>query len=286
MPDIRKMLPKRLKRPVVIIAVPAACVPVLLGVPAAAAAGPDSSPTNGTAIVAQGPRHSLNFYWQAEDSKTWQHQRIAGDSSAYSAPSVAQAGSEAVVAVEGPHNSLAFYWELDGSTKWHREAVAGAGTTFSAPALAHVADSSVIVAEGPLGRLYFYWQQLGTTVWHPELVAGKHSTYSAPSVAWVDDTSPSVTESVIAAEGPDQRLDFYTQAVGAKGWHSELVAGKFTTYAAPSVAQVGTSSTIAAAVGCITTGRRSARRPGTKNWSPGPIRPILPPPLSRSARRR
>ena len=51
---------------------------------------------------------------------------------------------------------------------------------------------------------------------------------------------------MIAATGPSDSLDFYYQPIGAKGWHPEQVANGNTTWFAPSVAQVATSSVIVA----------------------------------------
>jgi len=56
-----------------------------------------------------------------------------------------------------------------------------------------------------------------------------------------------MTSSVIAAQGPNNSLVFYWQAIGSTTWNPvQAVAGPGTTFSAPSVAQVGNSSVIAA----------------------------------------
>src|SRR5277367_3690881 len=59
-----------------------------------------------------------------------------------------------------------------------------------------------------------------------------------------------MTSSVIAAQGPPGGLMFYWQTIGTAPWHAEQVAqvaGPDTAVAmGPSIAQIGTSSVIAA----------------------------------------
>jgi hypothetical protein len=43
-------------------------------------------------------------------------------------------------------------------------------------------------------------------------------------------------ETVIAAQGPDNSVDFYFNAYGDPAWIPNVVAGAGTTYSAPSIA--------------------------------------------------
>jgi len=171
-----------------------------------------------------------------------------GSAGVATAQHVAQVGNSSVIAAEGPGDSVYFYWQTIGTAPWHPEEVAAGETTYGEPSVAQVGNSSVIAAEGPGDSLYFYWQTIGTAPWHPEEVAGPGSIFTefvgGPSVAQVGNSS------VIAAEGPNQTLDFYWQTIGTGPWHPEEVAGPGSTYSqfagGPSVAQVGNSSVIAA----------------------------------------
>jgi hypothetical protein len=49
---------------------------------------------------------------------------------------------------------------------------------------------------------------------------------------------------VIAATGPTDSLDAYTQAEGGTTWSLDEVAGTDTTYSFPSVAQIGGDTVI------------------------------------------
>ena len=191
-------------------------------------------------IAAEGPNHSLDFYYQAVGTAGWHEEVVAGANTTYSAPSVAKVGNSSVIAAQGPDHSLDFYWQAIGTQPWHVQLVADPGTTYSAPSVAQVGSSSVIAAEGPDHSLDYYWQAIGTQPWHVQLVADQGTTYSAPSVAQVGNSA------VIAAQTPADALDFYWQAIGTQPWNVQLVADPGTTYSAPSVAQVGSSSVIAA----------------------------------------
>lgn len=153
------------------------------------------------------------------------------------AVSLAESGSSSMIAAEGPGNSLDFYYLSAGT--WHAEQVAGPGTTYSAPSLAVVGlNTPVIAAEGPGNSLDFYWQT-SSGGWNSQQVAGSSSAYSAPSVADAGPTSGPYMG--IAVEGPLNSLSFYYPAssFGAP-WTFKRVAGSGSTYAAPSMAKVGT----------------------------------------------
>jgi hypothetical protein len=106
--------------------------------------------------------------------------------------------------------------------------------------------SSAIAGTGTDNSLLFFWQAVGKTDWHSEEVDGPGTIawYTVPSVAQVGDSV------VIAATGSDQSVLFYWQTIGTTDWYREIVDGPGTIsahhFSAPSVAQVGDSSVIAA----------------------------------------
>ena len=51
---------------------------------------------------------------------------------------------------------------------------------------------------------------------------------------------------MIAAQGPGASLYMFWQQIGSPVWHAQKVAGAKSTYTAPSVAQVGSATVIAA----------------------------------------
>src|SRR5580693_4082038 len=60
-------------------------------------------------IAAEGPGHSLLFYWQTIGGVPWHPELVAGPGTTFSAPKVAQVGTSSVIAAEGPGHSLLFY---------------------------------------------------------------------------------------------------------------------------------------------------------------------------------
>jgi hypothetical protein len=79
-------------------------------------------------IAVQGPRNSLQVYWQPIGSQQWNRETVAGPGSAFSAPSVAQVGDSTVIAVQGPNDqgpndTLLFFWQPIGSQQWNQENV-------------------------------------------------------------------------------------------------------------------------------------------------------------------
>lgn len=115
------------------------------------------------------------------------------------------------------------------------------------------ANALSIAAEGPLNNptpdksLNYYWNlntnpdiSDPTQTWGISQVAPPGSIYSAPSMA--RDT----TANVIAAQGPNNRLNFYWNVIGDPTWHPSVAAGPGTTFSAPAVARGSGASVIAA----------------------------------------
>ena len=82
---------------------------------------------NSVNIAAEGPHHSLRFYWAVNGSPTWHAEKVAGAGTTFSAPSMTVNGNSVNIAAEGPNHSLRFYWAVNGSSTWHAEKVAGGG---------------------------------------------------------------------------------------------------------------------------------------------------------------
>ena len=57
---------------------------------------------NDVNIAVQGPSNTLDFYWQANGSPTWDPEQIGGEGMAFSAPSMTNDGNNVNIAVEGP----------------------------------------------------------------------------------------------------------------------------------------------------------------------------------------
>jgi hypothetical protein len=197
-------------------------------------------------IAVASPSAALELYSQPIGGSAWVNQQVAGPSSAYSAPALTFANYELApwIAVQGPTNSLTFYYL--GNSQWNAQNVAVVGTTFSAPSIAQFNGNYIcIAAQGANNSLMLYWQLIGGTGWQPQTVATADNAFSAPSLAQIDNSA------CIAVQGPGNSLDFYWQAMGGPGWpgtgwNKETVVGADWTFSAPSLAQVGNSSCIAA----------------------------------------
>jgi len=87
---------------------------------------------NSTSIAAQGPNHSLEFYWQTIGGTVWGQESVNGSNSTYSAPSIGEGNNSTGITVEGHDHTLDFYWQTyGGSTGWNPEAAAGNWTTYA-----------------------------------------------------------------------------------------------------------------------------------------------------------
>lgn len=206
----------------------------------ASTAGAETVAANGSSslFAAEGPNHSLSFWWQGSAGGTFNPEQVAGPDTTYSAPAMVFTDNKAIIAVEGPNHSLDAYWEAIGKATWHKQVVAGGGTTYIAPSITAISPPGGgtggvdIVGWGPTNSLDFYYQINGAPAWHAEQVAGAQTTFGRASVTQVDDSA------VIATEGPSNSLDFYWQTLSTQPWHPQVVAGAGTTFSAPTVAAV------------------------------------------------
>jgi hypothetical protein len=70
------------------------------------------------------------FYWSDDPvlSSDWHAKTVAGKSTTYSAPSIAETSSSANITAVGSSDSLMFYWAANTSSTWQAEQVAPAGS--------------------------------------------------------------------------------------------------------------------------------------------------------------
>ena len=107
--------------------------------PAIAARG--ANPLGEVDVVAQGPGHSLRYYWVAPGSNSqWNSTEILGSAGmTSSAPAIAvrtaNPPGEADVVAQTPTNSLRYYWAKPGEQWNSTEILGSAGMTSSAPAI-------------------------------------------------------------------------------------------------------------------------------------------------------
>jgi hypothetical protein len=194
-------------------------------------------------IVAEGPNHTLLYYWAIPGSK-WQHTQVAGPGSTFSAPSIfvrsdtATQANEADIVAEGPNHTLQYYFATPGSS-WHNTQVSGPGSTYSAPSIFVRSDTATqpneadIVAQGAANTLQYYFTTPGSS-WHNTQVAPAGTTFSAPSIFVRSDTATQPNEADIVAQGAANTLQYYFATPGSL-WHNTQVSGPSSTFSAPSI---------------------------------------------------
>lgn len=187
----------------------------------------DSSSGN-TYIAAQGPGHSLYFYWNLQG--TWYGPLAVGaPGSTYSAPSLTiDSNGNVVIAAQGPSSTLWFYWNVQGT--WHGPLQVGApGSAVSTPSIALDQDGHLDLAvQGPSQTLSFWWDINGT--WNgPAGLGAPGKTLSAPSIS-ADSSGPHLLW--VATEGPNHSLIVYQNSGGT--WATPAQSNAQTTFAAPS----------------------------------------------------
>jgi hypothetical protein len=79
-------------------------------------------------IAADGAKGSLDFYYAANGSATWNAETVADGNTTFSAPSMTTDGNDVNIAAAGANGSLDFYWAANGSATWNPEQVAPPGT--------------------------------------------------------------------------------------------------------------------------------------------------------------
>ncbi len=156
------------------------------------------SPANGSInVAAQGPNHTLYFYWELEDSSgnytgVWNGPLgIGAQGSTFSAPTILAQGNGGPsspgygnfdIAVQGPSNTGDLYWDISGT--WYGPyQFAGPATVFGTPGMIEDSQGNLqITAEGPGNTLYAYWNTTGA-FYGPLGIGGPNSTFSAPSMS-------------------------------------------------------------------------------------------------------
>ena len=190
------------------------------------------STSGNTYIAAQGPAHSLFFYWNLKG--TWYGPlQVRAHGSTFSGPSLSiDHNGNVVIAVQGPSNSLWFYWNVKG--KWYGPLQIGApGTAMSTPSIGLDQDSNLDVAvQGPSQTTAFLWGISGT--WHGPVTLGSAGmSLSAPSLSAGTDTT---THRVyIATRGPNNSLLVFENSSGT--WAKPAMSNPQTTFAAPNNSQ-------------------------------------------------
>ena len=161
------------------------------------------SPTNHSVnVVAQGPNHSLLFYWEV-GGNWYGPLGLAGSNTTYSAPAIVAEGGTGNfdIVVEGPSHTLWFYWDTAGT--WYGPfGVGTANSTYSTPTIAVDANGHLTAsAEGPSNTLYTYWNLSGT--WYGPLgIGGPGTTFSAPNTTTETACGASCNAVYVFATGP------------------------------------------------------------------------------------
>lgn len=224
-------------------------------------------------IVAEGPNHSLNLWWDV--AGTWYGPLGIGPfGSTYSTPSI---GVETLspynidVSAQGPNNTLNTFWDTAANAQWHGPAqIDGASSTFSAPSLVTSSSGSnnevVISYVGRNNALRDAFYDQANAYWTHSTVANDGSAFSAPSqmdfYSVYQGPNNSLRQDVgssfpytlkqlagggnvfsspaqdqgeddIAFQGPSNSLYFVFQQGG--GWGQLQVGNPGTTFSAPAL---------------------------------------------------
>jgi hypothetical protein len=174
-------------------------------------------------VVAEGPRNTLDFYWNSNGSTAWHPQRVAGVGTTYSAPAITGNDGSANVVAAGPGSTLDFYWQQNGTTQWHPETIPGADAV-SAPSITAYSDAdgqdwAGVVVQGPTDSLLNFVNANGSGTWQPRAVSDFpiFNAGSAPTVIGNNGTEN------IAAFGASGNLLFYgPDSTGV--WRQQVVS--------------------------------------------------------------
>jgi hypothetical protein len=166
-------------------------------------------------IAAEGPSHSLDFYWAVNGSSTWTPEVVAGAGTTASAPAITvNQGSVNIAALNGNGLGTEFYWAVNGSATWHPEALpgfdAGAPAITTYPGGVHVVNTTFLASVGDETAAN------GTGTWQWAQVSGPEHAGSYAAVTTNDGVEN------IAFLGGDGNLYFYWQASDGF-WIRELV---------------------------------------------------------------
>jgi len=176
-------------------------------------------------VAAQGPNHSLYFYWQI--GGTWRGPLgIGGAGTAYSAPSLTiEPNGNLDIVVQGPGNSLNHFWQIGGTWSGPLGIAGSGGATWSSPSLGvdpGAPGHLYVAAQGPSNSLYFYWH-IGANWNGPLQISNPKTTFSAPSLVTFSTTSLG-----IGAVNQNNQEAFYSETNGT--WKSPLYSGTNEAY--------------------------------------------------------
>jgi hypothetical protein len=189
-----------------------------------------SDPVGEADIVVQSIIDNSLVYFYAAPGAEWTSSQVAGESTTFSAPSIAvrftDPVGEADIVAQGPNNSLVYYHATPGA-EWTSSVVAGPGTTFSAPSIFVRSTDPVgeadIVAQGDDGSLMYYWATPGNS-WSSSQVAVPGSAISGPSI-FVRSVDPVGEADIVVQVGDQSQGDtvMYYHATPGNPWYSDVV---------------------------------------------------------------
>jgi hypothetical protein len=176
------------------------------------------SPANNSInVAAQGPSHSLYFYWELYNSSTSSYTGVwngplgvGAPGSTFSAPKIlaqSSGGSGTLgnfdIAVEGPNHTGDLYWDISGT--WYGPyQFAGPGIVMSTPGMVEDSDGNLqITVQGPANTLYAYWNTAGA-FYGPLGIGGPNSTFSGPTMQRAGNLVDA------AVQGPNHSLRSYS----------------------------------------------------------------------------
>jgi hypothetical protein len=206
-----------------------------------------------SAMVAEGPNDSLNFWWQPLadiESGPWHQEVLGGAGTDIGTPSVVQIGDDVAVAAEGANHNFFLFWQQIGATTWHEYYFEG--DAYGAPTMATVASPpdrlGVVYFDKANFIRYLQWSYLPATLGLDSVpyigTVGGVPTSDTPTITALDDGLTAIT-----VQGLDYSLDSWTSS-GTPFFSlttDQALAG--TVYSDVSVADLGGGVVGAAAYG-------------------------------------
>ena len=144
--------------------------------------------------------------------------------------------SPSIVDFLGLNGSQSLQWTYTSTSTQTGDSSQSASTTIYGPAFGYTGPTDVYVYWDTVFSSFMFSFTSGPV---PQPSPQPASTYSAPSVTQVSNNT------VIAAQGPNNSLQFYWQPVGSGQWNPETPGGPGTAYSVPSVARVSNNTVIA-----------------------------------------
>jgi hypothetical protein len=169
-----------------------------------------------SAMVAEGPNDSLNFWWQPLadiESGPWHQEVLGGAGTDIGIPSIAQIGDDVAVAAEGTNHNFFLFWQQIGATTWHEYYFEG--DAYGAPTMATVASPpdrlGVVYFDKANFIRYLQWSYLPATLGLDSVpyigTVGGVPTSDAPTITALDDGLTAIT-----VQGLGRSLDSWTSS--------------------------------------------------------------------------